>query len=138
MTEALSITLTVDPDFTGTSITNRAEIANDDGDEYGGDIDSDPDNNPSDDTYGDDNQTDGDGTNDEDDHDPAEIMIGQVYDLALTKSILTAGPYEAGQEVTYEIVVTNQGTVDANSVEVSDYIPSGMSYDANNALNISR
>lgn len=30
---------------------------------------------------------------DEDDHDPAELMIGQIYDLALTKRVSTEGPF---------------------------------------------
>ena len=63
-----------------------------------------------------------------DDQDPEVIMIGQVYDLALTKVTTSVGPYSPGDLVSYDICVVNQGTIDALGVEVTDYIPAGMSF----------
>ncbi len=86
-----------------------------------------------------DDYVDGDGTGvigdgvastDEDDHDPAMI---QVVDIALAKTVLTAGPYEYGQEVEFNIEVTNQGNVDLEDILVSDYIPCGMTFGPSNS-----
>ncbi len=49
-----------------------------------------------------------------------------VYDLALIKTETSAGPYSPGDDVAYDIEVCNQGNVTANNIEVSDYIPAGM------------
>ena len=37
-----------------------------------------------------------------------------------------ADTYLPGETLTYEITVTNQGTVDATNIVVTDYIPAGM------------
>ena len=123
-TLCLSITLQIDANFQGGSIINDAEITADDGD----DVDS----APGDDATPDDIAGDGDtaDTVGGDDQDPAEIMIGQVYDLAIDKQIdltATPGPFGPGDDVTYEICVLNQGSLDALLVEVTDYIPVGLS-----------
>ncbi|MCP3883553.1 MAG: DUF11 domain-containing protein, partial [Sulfitobacter sp.] len=87
-----------------------------------------------------DNATAGDGTGvagdgaagtDEDDHDPAQITVNQTFDLALTK---TTGStmVSLGQDVSYTITVINQGTLDATNIQVSDYIPTGMSLNDGN------
>lgn len=85
----------VNGDITG-SITNRAEIAADDSDQYGTtDVDSIPDdtnfNGPGETTNNADDVIDQDGKNggDEDDHDQASIDVS-YYDLALTKKVITA------------------------------------------------
>ena len=79
---------------------NEAEIsqAHDENGLPADDIDSTPDYDPDNDAGGDpsdatDNQEDGDGTDDEDDHDPALVA---VYDLALTKMLVTPAPYAYG------------------------------------------
>ena len=83
---------------------------------------------------GSDNVNGGDGTGapgdvdpatDEDDSDPALI---EVFDLALTKVLDTAGPYNYGDQLTFTIEVTNQGSVMATDILVTDYVPSGYSY----------
>lgn len=56
-----------------------------------------------------------------------------LYDLALTKEEVSAGPYSPGDDVEYVVQVCNQGNVDANNVEVSDYIPTGMTLSGNDA-----
>jgi len=132
----VDIVLTIDPNFMGTSIVNFAEIIADNGD----DVDSTPDPTNGNDAGGNpgtpsDNVVLGDGTGapndidpatDEDDHDPEEIMLVQTFDLALIKQVSSAGPFNPGDDVTYTITVTNQGTVNATSFEITDYIPTGL------------
>ncbi|MEM8584078.1 MAG: SdrD B-like domain-containing protein [Bacteroidota bacterium] len=55
--------------------------------------------------------------------------VNQKYDLALIKRIDTTantGPFEPGDEITFEIEVYNQGFADVVDVEVKDYIPEGL------------
>ncbi len=130
-----TITLTADSAADG-DLVNWAEISADDG----ADIDSTPDANQADDNQpaapGDatddviDNST-GPGGPDSDDHDPAPITVGS-YDLALTKVFTsddfgstTDGVIENGSDVVFTIEVTNQGTIDAATFEVTDYLPAG-------------
>ena len=54
--------------------------------------------------------------------------VGCFYDLALSKVVTSAGPYEPGGQVTYEITVTNEGTLDASNVVVSDMLPTGLNF----------
>ena len=83
--EFVDITFTIDANFQGTTITNEAEISAADGPNPSySDIDSTPDG-VNDDIQGDDNTVDNSG-GDEDDHDPAQIPVEQVFDLALTKT----------------------------------------------------
>ncbi len=90
------------------------------GNDAGGDPDSDSDN-----------VIDGDATGeigddvaatDEDDHDP--VQLGFV-DMALVKTLVTTGPVQVGQDVTFEIEVINQGTFTMVDIDVVDYIPDG-------------
>ena len=115
-TATVDITFQIANDFMGNSITNIAEI-------------SDPDNLlPMDDDSTPNND---DGDQSEDDEDAKEITVNQVFDLALTKTINTTetpGPYEPGADVTFDITVYNQGSLDANTIEVVDYIPTGFTF----------
>jgi uncharacterized repeat protein (TIGR01451 family) len=125
--QTIDIVLTVDAGFMGTTLTNWAEIAADDGD----DKDSTPDTvnfNVSGETNDllDDNVIDN-SNGDEDDHDPAQVTITQVYDLALRKVLSGAGPFMPGDDATFTIMVYNQGTIDAANIEITDYIPSYLS-----------
>ena len=109
-TTMVPITFTIDPAFQGTSITNNAEISE-------ADDDTDPTNTPPtdvDSTPGDEDGTTPDPSNDDtaataggDDYDPETITIGQVFDLALTKTIsaATPGPYSQGSSITYMVTV---------------------------------
>jgi len=58
-----------------------------------------------------------------------------IFDLALTKMRSPGqGEYIApGDNVSFDIEVTNQGTADAYNVLVNDYVPAGYTFDA--ALN---
>jgi uncharacterized repeat protein (TIGR01451 family) len=113
------------------TIKNYAEISSDDGD----DCDSTPDSTNGngtgestglvDDAIGSGCQPGG----DEDDHDVAVITLeAPVYDLALVKklSTSTSGPFKSGDNVIFDIFVTNQGTVDAQEITITDYIPTGL------------
>ncbi|MEL6836237.1 MAG: SdrD B-like domain-containing protein, partial [Bacteroidota bacterium] len=125
------------------SWTNFAEIAASQ-DTLGNDVsvfdeDSTPDNDPTNDPGGDpgspsDDVTGGTGTGtpgsddpgtDEDDHDPA---ILEVFDLALTKTLITDPPYAFGDEVTFLITVINQGNITARDITVTDSIPGGFAW----------
>ncbi|WP_235293955.1 T9SS type A sorting domain-containing protein [Portibacter lacus] len=66
---------------------------------------------------------------DEDDHDP--VQLGYV-DMALVKTLVTTGPVQVGQDVTFNIEVINQGTFPMVAVEVVDYIPAGFELSAAN------
>jgi len=69
---------------------------------------------------------------DEDDQDPEDIIV-EVFDLALSK-VVAAGqttPIVPGDDVTFTIEVTNQGTIDAQNIDVIDYIPAGFTLSAN-------
>jgi len=104
------------------------------------DVDSDPDsntaneNNTTPDSSGDNNisSTSNGGTGSEDDHDVEAVEV--VYpDVALRKILapntdLTNLDY--GDAVRFIITIINQGTMDADSIEVTDYLPAGLSFDA--------
>ncbi|MEM6395961.1 MAG: SdrD B-like domain-containing protein [Bacteroidota bacterium] len=146
-TTTVDIVLQVGPGTDGESLINVAEIsaANDGTGTPAEDIDSTPNNDPTDDAGGEvgtpsDDSTSGDGsgmpgdteeTTDEDDADPALIMVNP-FDLALIKQ-LSDGQSEVvmpGDEVSFTITVTNQGMVTATAIEVTDYVPSGFTFDA--------
>lgn len=129
---------------------NIAEIASFDDingvDQSDNDVDSTPDDDPTNDAGGSvgtasDDVVDGDGTGmpgdpdpltDEDDADP---YITNIFDLALTKVVVTPPPYDIGQSVTFAITVFNQGSVTAQNVKISDYIPLGFMFDPINEPN---
>ena len=90
----VNISFTINSDFMGTSIRNWAEISAADNVFNLDDIDSTPDDENFNDPGETDDLTDDDIINengkqggDEDDHDPAEVAIEQVFDLGLNKSV---------------------------------------------------
>jgi uncharacterized repeat protein (TIGR01451 family) len=118
-----TITFKIDPTFTGTKIANVAEITKADDDTNPTntppkDIDSTPDNKVP--------------TEDDQDTDVIELTpvvappVTPVFDLALVKKHTGSTPYSVGDSVTFTLAVINQGTVAAYNVEVTDYIPTGM------------
>lgn len=54
----------------------------------------------------------------------------EVYDLALEKSLntSTAAPFSAGDEVTFDITITNQGNIPSGIFTVIDYVPTGLTF----------
>ena len=145
--ENTTVTLVLKAQYTADQVdgwTNVAEISN--GEDLAGhdlsnkDYDSILDDDPYNDAGGkadspSDDVVDGDGTGtygdtdpatDEDDADPARVKI---YDLALRKTLLTTAPYEYYDDLTFEITVFNQGNEAMTDIEISDYIPSGYTFD---------
>ncbi len=94
------------------------------------DIDSTPDDDQGNDAYGEDNETDGNGIDDEDDHDPEVFVVTPVFDLALQKVVVSSGPYDFGDDVTFHINVFNQGNIPADNIEITDYMPTGYVFNA--------
>ncbi|MBC6995631.1 DUF11 domain-containing protein, partial [Lewinella lacunae] len=114
----VTLNYTISNSFQGTTLNNAAEITEDGPFD---DIDSDPET-------GDDVDEDGDGDGDDDDEDNVDITIDQTYDLALTKDLTSAGPYTQGATVSYNITVTNQGSLNAATVVVEDRPQAGLTY----------
>ena len=140
--EVITITYTIDADYQGTTIRDWAEISfatdTDGGLVNTTDIDSQADNDQftgageTDDLL-EDNVVDNTG-GDEDDHDPVEIAVEQTFDLALSQQYASYvdndgdGAISAGDDVVFNITVYNQGTLDANDVDVVNYVPSDMNF----------
>ena len=59
----------------------------------------------------------------------------QRFDLALRKTPVS-GSATPGSNVTYQITVFNQGTLDATNIGITDYIPNGMTYSSSNAASV--
>ncbi|MFK8162763.1 MAG: hypothetical protein AB8H12_09905, partial [Lewinella sp.] len=58
--------------------------------------------------------------------DPGDCEATIFLDLALTKVLntsITPGPFEPGDEVTFEIEIINQGLIQAVDIQVTDYFP---------------
>ncbi len=49
-----------------------------------------------------------------------------IFDLAIRKDLIGTGPYKPGNNVTFNVTVFNQGNVAAYNVEVTDYLPTGL------------
>ncbi|MBK8853798.1 MAG: DUF11 domain-containing protein [Saprospiraceae bacterium] len=132
----LTLELTLTTGTTGVSWDNYAEVSSsedDEGVDRSDDADSVLDTNENNDNPvlpgdPDDNNIFGLGPNaneDEDDHDPAAPVI---IDIALNKTVTTAGPYSYGQTVSYDIVLTNEGNIPLTNIVVKDELPCGMTY----------
>ncbi len=129
--DSVDIALRVSTTFTGTSLINNAEISSADG---GNDFDSTPGNNANDpaelandnEILDSDTNTPQDDDADEDDFDPTELTVTQIFDLALTKIVVQPGPYVPGDTVTYQINIYNQGTLPATDIVVKDYLPDSL------------
>ena len=124
----VNIKLQVKFTFQGISLTNKAEILSASNPLNLPDIDSTPDGDPNNDPTINDEINKTPATGDEDDEDPETIAVTQIFDLALTKTLAPGqtGPFKQGDLVTYSIIVYNQGTLDAFNVNVTDYVPAGM------------
>jgi len=128
------ISAMIAPDFSGAEIINNAEISGGSLTEGGldiADVDSSVGNNADDapETGNDNEILDSDTGEtvdddpDEDDFDPASIMVEQVFDLALRKTLVSPANGVPGGTVTFLIEVFNQGSVAATNLTVSDYLP---------------
>ncbi len=68
-------------------------------------------------------QSDSDGSNDT----ASQAISGTVVDIAMTKSVDDANP-TVGASVTFTVTATNNGPGDATGVEVTDQLPTGLTY----------
>lgn len=89
------------------------------------DVDSTPDHDPNNDKGGEpytltDNQLDGNGEDDEDDHDPA---VPKMFDLAVKITLSDNKYYYAEDLVKFDIKLYNQGNLAADFVELTNYFP---------------
>ena len=112
-TETLTLLTSVNSGLNGgTVIENVAEVSSHDET----DIDSTPGND--------------DGDQSEDDEDNAQITVGEFVDVELAK-VVNSATANAGDEVTFTLTVTNvasNSNTDATGVEVTDTLPSGMTF----------
>ncbi|MCB0550755.1 MAG: DUF11 domain-containing protein [Phaeodactylibacter sp.] len=117
----VEIDFIVAPGFGGTTIINYAEIGSAFNSSGLNDADSTPGN--------------GAAAASEDDYDDSSIAItiAPRFDLALSKEVSpsTPGPYVAGSAVTFRLTVTNQGNVTAQSIQLWDYLPQGLTLSDN-------
>ena len=58
---------------------------------------------------------------------PRSTTVDGLADLSITKSA-TPNPVVAGQNVTYTVTVANAGPSDAAGVNVTDFLPAGVSF----------
>ena len=74
---------------------------------------------------------------DEDDNDPENVFL-EIFDLALTKQLAAGEDTRVypGEEVTFTIEVTNQGTVPASNIVIEDYAPAGLTAVSGTTLTI--
>ena len=132
-TTTVQAIFTIDAAYMGTSIMNNAEISTADDDMIItniGPIDVDSRPGDEDGTTPDPNDDDTADTNGGDDYDPALIQIIQDFDLALNKvlSIGQSAMVAPGDPVSFTITVMNQGSVSADNITVTDYIPNGLTF----------
>ena len=132
--ETFTLIYQIDSNFSGDALMNIVEITSDDGD----DVDSDP-NSDKETPDGLDTTNIGDddggniGESDDDDEDMVMIVVGRDYDLAIDKEIVTDGPFQLGDEVTFRITVTNEGQIDAANVGITDFPDAGLIFAGTNA-----
>ena len=110
-------------DYTGANRTDDFDSNEDmiNGNDLGGQPNTPTDNHVADDGK-DGNQ---DGITDEDDHDVARVP---VWDLALIKKVNTAGPYQYGQTIRFDVIAYNQGNYVMDQVTLVDYLPQGYGF----------
>jgi uncharacterized repeat protein (TIGR01451 family) len=58
----------------------------------------------------------------------ATTAVNEAADLVLTKSVITAGPFTIGDNLTYRITAENQGPAVTNPGDVTDPLPPEMTY----------
>ncbi|MEM6318896.1 MAG: gliding motility-associated C-terminal domain-containing protein [Bacteroidota bacterium] len=132
MVDSIDINLRINSDFTGTSITNNAEITDGRTDLNLDDSDSTPGDNFNDTPDPNDNNIDL--TDGSDDYDPATVLVQQPFDLALTivRAVGQDSIVNPGEEVETKITVFNQGIIAADSIAITATIPAGTALSTNN------
>lgn len=92
--------------------------------DIGGEVESATDNHITDDGF----DSDQDGIQDEDDHDPSFVPL---VDFALIKEILTPYSVAVGDTVLFKMVVYNQGNIPSSRITVIDYINHAFEFPTN-------
>ena len=130
----VDVSLVVDPFYSGSSLTNFAEITGydddtDDGNTPPVDDDSVTDTNGLNDLFIDNEINDNpDNPFDDDDHDAEIVFINQIIDLALLVETPT-NPVSPCDTLTYSMWVYNQGNADVFDIVLTDYLPVGLLFD---------
>ena len=68
--------------------------------------------------------------NENGDEDDSDFEVIEIFDLAQKKTLVSTGPYVYGDTLRYAITVYNQGNVPATNIEITDYLPAGLVFDA--------
>lgn len=107
--ETFQISYEISSVYQDVTIFNRVQIIQDDGD----DLDSDPDLGYTIDENGD---------LDPFDDDESEVIVDveQFYDLSISKTEISNGPYFPGDNISFRIDVSNEGTLNASDIEIID------------------
>jgi len=121
--EIINLDFIVASGFQDLNLYNRVQITADDGD----DIDSDPAFDFTVDEDGDLNPFD-------DDEDEVLVNIAQFYDLSISKTEASTGPYFQGSLITYDITVFNDGTLNASNIVIQDVPGTGLGFVADNSF----
>ena len=137
----LMLRVKISENFTGTEITNYAEISKDNSGEYNTtDVDSTPDNNSTNDCFREWHLVTGNGklaqaqgcsdATDEDDHDGVKILLTLPNNPNIKKEL--TGPaghrYAVGELVGFKMPFKNPHNVQINNVSVRDYLPQNLEY----------
>ena len=137
----LILKVKISENFTGTEITNYAEISKDNSGDYNTtDIDSTPDNNSTNDCFREWHLVTGNGklaqaqgcsdATDEDDHDGVKILLTTPKNPNIKKEL--TGPaghrYAVGELVGFKMPFKNPHNVQINNVSVRDYLPQNLEY----------
>ena len=137
----LILKVKISENFTGTEITNYAEISKDNSGDYNTtDVDSTPDNNSTNDCFREWHLVTGNGklaqaqgcsdATDEDDHDGVKILLTTPKNPNIKKEL--TGPaghkYAVGELVGFKMPFKNPHNVQINNVSVRDYLPQNLEY----------
>ena len=137
----LILKVKISENFTGTEITNYAEISKDNAGDYNTtDVDSTPDNNSANDCFRAGHLVTGNGklaqaqgcsdATDEDDHDGVKILLTTPKNPNIKKEL--TGPaghkYAVGELVGFKMPFKNPHNVQINNVSVRDYLPQNLEY----------
>ena len=137
----LILKVKISENFTGTEITNYAEISKDNSGDYNTtDVDSTPDNNSTNDCFREWHLVTGNGklaqaqgcsdATDEDDHDGVKILLTTPKNPNIKKEL--TGPaghrYTVGELVGFKMPFKNPHNVQINNVSVRDYLPQNLEY----------
>ena len=137
----LILKVKISENFTGTEITNYAEISKDNSGDYNTtDVDSTPDNNSTNDCFREWHLVTGNGklaqaqgcsdATDEDDHDGVKILLTTPKNPNIKKEL--TGPaghrYAVGELVGFKMPFKNPHNIQINNVSVRDYLPQNLEY----------